>query len=447
MENLRKKGTYATGPEEEQKNAKSAMQSAKDIAAIKQDSTVKIAGMEFAHRVNGARLEFGAGSERFQNELKYQANLFKQKRDDAIALKELTEDQADDTLRKTQAKAGTSGSTLDRLGSVQEAGFSSAGFQEQIKMMENSSQPMLDKLKALGPDGELAAAAVEGTLSIASSISTIGTAGLKSAEGVQAAADIIGTVGGIMAANSKAQIAEVDKQIAAEKNRDGKSKESLGKIKAMEKKKEQMKRKAFEQNKKMQIAETIIGTAAAIMKAAPNLPLQILQGVMGAMQLAVIQKTSYQGGGGSIEQPKKQTLSIGKRNNKVDVSKATSGGELAFLRGAQGIGSNANNFRPGGAAGMKRSYAAGGEILVGEQGPEVIKPTADGYNVIPNDRMGGGTTNANFTINAVDAAGVEEVLMKQRGSIISMIREAAHEHGEEFIEAVNPDAYGIPMEK
>ena len=61
--------------------------------------------------------------------------------------------------------------------------------------------------------------------------------------------------------------------------------------------------------------------------------------------------------------------------------------------------------------------------------------------------MGGGTTNANFTINAVDAAGVEQVLMKQRGNIIGMIREAAHEHGEEFIEAVNPSAYGIPMEK
>ena len=55
--------------------------------------------------------------------------------------------------------------------------------------------------------------------------------------------------------------------------------------------------------------------------------------------------------------------------------------------------------------------------------------------------MGGGTTNANFTINAVDAAGVEQVLMGQRGSIINMIREAAHEHGEEFIEGVNTASY------
>ena len=107
------------------------------------------------------------------------------------------------------------------------------------------------------------------------------------------------------------------------------------------------------------------------------------------------------------------------------------------------MGSNANNFRPGGAAGMRKGYANGGEILVGERGPEVIAPTQGGYEVTPNDQMNrGGTTNANFTINAVDAAGVEEVLAAQRGNIIGMIREAAHEHGEEFIEAVNTGSYG-----
>ena len=91
---------------------------------------------------------------------------------------------------------------------------------------------------------------------------------------------------------------------------------------------------------------------------------------------------------------------------------------------------------------MRRSYSAGGEILVGEQGPEVIQPTTSGYNVIPNDKMGGQNLNANITINAIDAVGVQEVLTEQRGNIIGMIREAAHEHGEEFIESVNTSAYG-----
>ena len=91
---------------------------------------------------------------------------------------------------------------------------------------------------------------------------------------------------------------------------------------------------------------------------------------------------------------------------------------------------------------MRRGYATGGEIMVGEQGPEVIQPTSSGYNVIPNDKMGGQNLNANITINAIDSAGVEEVLTQQRGNIIGMIREAAHEHGEEFIEAVNTSTYG-----
>jgi hypothetical protein len=88
---------------------------------------------------------------------------------------------------------------------------------------------------------------------------------------------------------------------------------------------------------------------------------------------------------------------------------------------------------------MIRNYAAGG-IIVGEQGPEMISPRG-GIEVTPNGALGSGTTNANFTINAVDAAGVEEVLTNQRGNIISMIRAAAHDHGEEFIEAVDTNAY------
>jgi hypothetical protein len=217
----------------------------------------------------------------------------------------------------------------------------------------------------------------------------------------------------------------------------------------MEKKKEQMARKAFEMSKKMQIASAIINTAGAVIgalnydpKGVWNIPLAIAVGAMGMAQIAMIQKTSFQGSssGGGAAAP--QSISVGKRNTSVDVSKGATGGEPAFLRGERGIGSNANAFTPGGAAGMRKGYAAGGEIMVGEKGPEILQPTSNGFNVIPNDKMGGGTTNANFTINAVDAAGVEEVLTAQRANIINMIREAAHEHGEEFIEGVNTSSYG-----
>ena len=87
-----------------------------------------------------------------------------------------------------------------------------------------------------------------------------------------------------------------------------------------------------------------------------------------------------------------------------------------------------------------KSYASGGEILVGERGPEIISPMAP-VEVTPNDKIGG-MSNVNFTINAVDAAGVEQLLVAQKGNIIGMIREAANEHGEEFMEGVNTNAYG-----
>ena len=161
---------------------------------------------------------------------------------------------------------------------------------------------------------------------------------------------------------------------------------------------------------------------------------------LGAAQVAIISKQQFQGGGSDTAASVPSTIEVGKRDNRVDVSQGPSAGEISFLRGMQGTGSNANNFKvPGAAAGMKRGYASGGEIMVGERGPEVITPVTP-MQVTPNDKIGG-TTNVNFSINAVDAAGVEDLLTAQRGNIIGMIREAANEHGQEFMEEVNTGAY------
>jgi len=270
----------------------------------------------------------------------------------------------------------------------------------------------------------------------------------KAAVVAGAAASAIGQIGQLTAAQAKQDIAAIDSLIEAEKSRDGKSKESLAKIAGMEKKKEAMKRKAFEDNKKMMLAQAVMSTAQGIASALagpPGLPWSaVFAGMMAAMgmkQISIIKGMTYKGGAAAGAQAP-QSISIGKRNNMVDVAKGATAGELAYLRGEKGIGSNANNFTPGGAAGMKRGYSNGGEILVGERGPETIRPTNTGYAVTPNDKMGGSNLNANITINAVDAAGVEEVLTAQTGTIINMLQQAAHEHGEEFIEAVNPASYG-----
>lgn len=125
----------------------------------------------------------------------------------------------------------------------------------------------------------------------------------------------------------------------------------------------------------------------------------------------------------------------------MDTSKRATAGELAFLRGARGVGTNANNFTPGGAMGRK-GYANGGDgIVVGERGPEIITPSSP-VDITPNFAMGGGETNVNFNISAVDGASVQNMLNEQQGNIIAMIRQAANDNGEGFLETVDPTVYG-----
>jgi hypothetical protein len=71
----------------------------------------------------------------------------------------------------------------------------------------------------------------------------------------------------------------------------------------------------------------------------------------------------------------------------------------------------------------------------------VFVPQTSG-EIIPAGQEVGGTTNVNFSINAVDAAGVEELLLNQQGNIIRMIRQAANEHGENFLENIDDAVYG-----
>ncbi|WP_291767827.1 hypothetical protein [Maricaulis sp.] len=343
----------------------------------------------------------------------------------------------------------------------------------EISMLNAVLMQFADTLRELGPGGNLAATVAEfsvgfvnGLMNMRGAIEGLnekfkdeeGLEGgmtdlqLKSqetAEKLAVAGNAIGGIANIMAAASANKVAGIDREIEAEKKRDGKSKASVAKIAALEAKKEKQKKKAFEQNKKMLMAQTIMNTAAGIMKTMGELgfwgiPMAILIGAMGAAQLAVISGMTYEGGGAAAGISTPSEISVGERGNKVDVSQRASAGELAYLRGARGIGTSATAFTPtGGAAGLRRGYADGGEILVGERGPEQITPLSP-MQVWPSNMGAKSQINANFTIHAIDAQGVEDVLLAQQGNIIGMIRSAANDHGEEFLEAINTDMYGEP---
>ena len=220
-------------------------------------------------------------------------------------------------------------------------------------------------------------------------------------------------------------------------------------FKQLDKIKEQMEKKAFERNKNMAIAQAIISTATAAIGVYQGvksifdvIPATIAAAgiiALGAAQVAMIASQSYQGGGGTPSSAGAPTsITAGERGNSVDLARSQSArGEIAYMRGESGTG-GPENFRP--AFSGARYRAAGGETtgyVVGEQGPELFVPTAPG-TIVPNDDMAAATnTNVSFNINAVDAAGVEDLLVAQRGNIIGMIREAANSYGEDFVESVD----------
>ena len=61
---------------------------------------------------------------------------------------------------------------------------------------------------------------------------------------------------------------------------------------------EKLERKKFEANKKAQLANAIVNTAANIVEAKPPSPKSIAAGVIGALQIATILKTKFGGGSG-----------------------------------------------------------------------------------------------------------------------------------------------------
>ena len=354
---------------------------------------------------------------------------------------------------------GATGSVTDRImamfgeGGALNSKTEGVDLEDKVAGYANAMQPMLD---IMGPEGALMQSVVSAATVTTEAWGTAfekmekhGSGSLQGmAAGAEAASATIGAIGSMLAASSAGRISAIDNEIAAEKKRDGSSAASVAKIKKMEAKKEAIKKKAFETDKKVKMAQTVMNTAAGIMEfyADGNIPMAIATGIMGAVQLATIAGTSYQGGGASAPSGEVSAVSMGKRNNTVDLARGNNaGGELGYMRGESGTGKGMTDFKPGSAFTGAKYRASGGEtagFMVGEQGPEMFIPDRAG-RIAPAGEVQAGRapTNVNFNIQAVDAAGVEDVLLQQKGHIIRMIREAANEHGHNFLEGIAEEVY------
>lgn len=349
-----------------------------------------------------------------------------------------------------------------RYGTAEDAPL---GFEGALSVAADVTRMHVDSIKSalaeLGPEGAVAIALGEGMATMTASFADFADA-MKSGDstqklvaGLNTASAVLSTVASITKATSDAKIASVEREIAAEQKRDGKSAESVAKIQALEKKKDDIARKSFNTQKKIMMAQAVISTAAAIAAALTAGPIAgpILAGIIGAMgaaQLAIIAGTQYQSSSTrtTTAQPP-STLSIGRRSDTVDLARgpsASAGGEVGFIRGSQGMGTNASNFRTIGSAyggELMRGFGNRG-FVVGEKGPEIITPETP-INVTPaNETMGATPVNATFNIQALDASGVQDILVSQKGNIIKMIRDAANASGQGFLEDVNVNVYTRP---
>lgn len=231
---------------------------------------------------------------------------------------------------------------------------------------------------------------------------------------------------GMLKMTANASISSIDAQIQQEQKRDGKSKESLAKIKALEAKKIQEQKKSAQQ-------QILISTAVAVMNAASNpwpvpaLPLMGAAALAGSIAYAQASTAASNQMATLNTEPNIPTasVSLGNRQKDIDVSKSASAGELAFLRGQQGTG-GAQNFTPranGGNMTPNTSY------IVGENGAEVITPTnpMKSYSAEDSSDTGsrGRAIELNLHVNALDSQSV----MDRSSDIAAAVRYDLEQQG------------------
>ena len=346
-------------------------------------------------------------------------------------------------------------------------------FVGKIQLLTSALQPLIDAFAELGPEGKVAQAFGQGMIMMAESAAVLGDTiqrelGLKAtasfsdfttsfenanfqekasvaAAGFAMAASSIAGLASALREQSNAAIAKIDQQIEMEKKLDGQSAKSVAKIKKLEADKENAKRKAFETDKKLRLAQAIMSTAAAIASAL-TIPVigPVLAGIvaaMGAAQIAIISGLSYQGGGSTPSAGAPTSITAGSRRSSVDLANSQSArGELAYFRGESGSG-GPESFKPAFSGYKNRAEGGNTAYMVGEQGPELFVPERPGRIVANDDVSMGAPTNVSFNINTVDSSGVEDLLVAQRGNIIGMIRQAANSYGQDFVEDVDTSVF------
>jgi hypothetical protein len=132
-----------------------------------------------------------------------------------------------------------------------------------------------------------------------------------------------------------------------------------------------------------------------------------------------------------LEKGARNRLNSAKKYTKELQKQVALAAILAILTGGgsmAGGGFNMGNI--GGSHAQGGAVSKGRPILVGENGPEIFRPNST-CQIEQNARGTGnsGAVNVNFTINAVNAAGIDQLLIERRGTISRIINESVNERG------------------
>lgn len=224
--------------------------------------------------------------------------------------------------------------------------------------------------------------------------------------GQQVAAQGMSTVASMLNMVSQQTVSSFDQQIAAEKERDGKSEESKKKIQKLEAEKAAAQKKA-------QTEQIVMQTAMGITQALATLPPPVSYAMAATTQLMGQQALKSQQSGSaiaSVGEASVPSLSLGERDNRIDVSRSASAGELQYIQGGTGVG-NASDFKP---RAVGNRAPANHQVLVGENGPEVVAFDTPGMITAQNQASGsrGGGSNYNVTIQALDSESLQSFLQR-----------------------------------
>ena len=121
------------------------------------------------------------------------------------------------------------------------------------------------------------------------------------------------------------------------------------------------------------------------------------------------------------------------RENEIRKQNTQLKRQIALQATLNALGGGVGSFLSGLFRASGGSVQKGQPTIVGEQGAEMFIPNSSGQITQAARGVGGGAVNVNFNINAVDASGFEDLLVRSRGTITQLINNAVNEKGRSSI--------------